>query len=300
MTYPDIRQLRSFVALAESGTFTGASKVLNVTQSAISHSIRSLEESLDVTLVDRQGKKAVLTREGDVLYKTASAVLSGIEQGLTDLEGLRLWGQGRVRIGAPNTLCRQLIPTVLREFRDCFPQCEVLVEAGDTAQLLKKLDKSEIDLVVGLKMPPTPPVEFFPLFEDELIIAVSPMHEWAAGKISIRNDDARHQLILYSRASETYRLVDDFFAQRGVKLKSPLTLGDMEAIKGLAEVGMGGAVLAPWIAKAELESGKLVALPFKNPTITRTWGYYSREKRKLSLVEDTFLGILEQVGKTLR
>ena len=296
---PDLRQLRSFVALAESGSFTTAAKNLRLTQSAISHSVRSLEEALTTKLVDRHGKRSVLTREGELIYQTASRVLSDLESSLSEIESLRKWGQGRIRVGMTHALCHHLLPTVLREFRDCFAHCEVTVEAGDTASLLGKLDNSEIDLAIGLELPDAHGVEFSPLFMDELVIAVAPHHDWAGGQIKTEEGNSRHQLILYSRQSETFRLVNQFFDKLGARLKSPMVLGDMEAIKSLAMAGIGGGVIASWFAKAEFESGKLVALPFKNPSIRRTWGCYLRTKRKLSLVEETFVGVCEMAGKNL-
>lgn len=296
---PDIRQLRSFVALAETGSFTAAAKSLKLTQSAISHSVRSLEEAMDVTLVDRHGKKSVLTREGELVFRSASRVLAELSGAMTEVEGLREWGQGRIRIGMTHSLCHHLLPTVLREFRDCFPQCEVMVECGDTAELVTKLAGSDIDLAIGVELTTAGNLEFSPLFIDELIIAVSPQHEWSGGKISIDEENSRHQLILYSRQSETFRLVNQFFDNLGARLISPMILGDMGAIKSLAMAGIGGGVIASWYARDELAKGQLVALPFKDPSIRRSWGCYTRPKRALSLVEETFVGICELSGKNL-
>lgn len=296
---PDIRQLRSFVALAESGTFTGAAKELGLTQSAVSHSVKSLEETLKTILVDRQGKKVVLTREGELMYRTGARVMRELHEGMSEIEGLQKWGQGRIRVGMTSALCHHLLPTVLREFRDSFPHCDVQVETADTAVLVEMIERGTIDFALGLDLGGTRRMQFSPIFEDSLVIAVAPTHPWAGGKIEIDENNIRHQLILYSRQSETYRLVNEFFEGLGARLRTPMVLGDMEAIKALALSGVGGGVIAPWVAQEELEKSKLIALPFRNPSIKRTWGVYTKTRRELSLIEETFVGVCELSGKNL-
>ncbi len=136
---PDLRQLRAFVAVAEEGSFTLAARRIFVTQSAVSHSLRSLEEQLSCKLLDRSGKRVLVTSEGELLLKRSKRVIFELEQAGRDLDGLRRWGQTRIRIGAPHTLCHFLIPSVLREFRDCFPRCEPVIEAytGASREVLR-------------------------------------------------------------------------------------------------------------------------------------------------------------------
>ncbi len=129
---PDLRQIRAFVAIAEEGSFTLAAKKIFVTQSAVSHAIRTLEEQLSCSLLDRSGKGVSLTESGELLIVRCRSILSEIASASRDLERLHRWGQSRLRVGATHSLCRYLLPTVLREFRDCFPRCETVIEAADT------------------------------------------------------------------------------------------------------------------------------------------------------------------------
>ncbi|MEO7101482.1 MAG: LysR family transcriptional regulator, partial [Luteolibacter sp.] len=143
---PDLRQLRAFVAVVEEGSFTLAARRIFVTQSAVSHSLRTLEEQLSCRLLDRTGKRVAVTAEGELLLRRCKRVIFELEQASRDLDGLRRWGQTRIRIGAPHSLCHFLIPSVLREFRDCFPRCEPVIEAGDTTVLLDRLAGADLDL----------------------------------------------------------------------------------------------------------------------------------------------------------
>jgi len=121
---PDLRQLRALVAVAEEGSFTLAARKLFVTQSAVSHSLRTLEDQLGCRLLDRSGKRVAVTSEGEILLKRCKRVIYELDQATRDLDGLKRWGQTNIRVGAPHSLCHFLIPSVLREFCDCFPRCE--------------------------------------------------------------------------------------------------------------------------------------------------------------------------------
>lgn len=290
---PDLRQLRAFVAVAEEGSFTLAARRIFVTQSAVSHSLRSLEEQLSCRLLDRSGKRVTLTSEGELLLKRCKRSLYELEQASRDLDGLRRWGQTRVRIGAPHTLCHFLIPSVLREFRDCFPRCEPLIEAGDTTVLLDQLASSNLDLVVGLKPRGHSDEGYRPMFRDRLAFVVSPFHPWAAEGAPIESTLHDHQFIIYAKATETHRLIEEWLEGRGVRSRKDLVLGDMQAIKEMAKIGIGVGIVAPWVAAREIEEGSLCVVNMKGPAIEREWGVFHSQKREPSLVEEAFIGLCE-------
>ncbi|MGE9271553.1 MAG: LysR family transcriptional regulator [Verrucomicrobiales bacterium] len=296
---PDLRQLRAFVAVADEGSFTLAAKKLFLTQSAISHSMRALEDSLGCRLLSRLGKKTVLTEEGAVFLKRCRAVLSELEQAGRELDGLKRWGQSRIRIGAPHSLCQFLLPTVIREFRDCFPRCEPSIEAGDTEALLEKLDEHELDLVLGLELKTGRDEGVRQLFRDRMTFVVSPVHPWAERCEPNEDDFEKVQFIIYARASGTHRLVEEYFASKGVRPRAPLVLGDMEAIKEMSKIGIGVGIVADWVVRREVEEGSLVALSEGGHDIEREWSVFWNPERPLSLVEETFVGISGMVGKSL-
>lgn len=296
---PDLRQLRAFVSVADEGSFTLAAKKLFLTQSAISHSMKALEDSLGCRLLERLGKKTVLTEEGEVFLRRCRRVLGELEDAGRELDGLKRWGQGRIRIGAPHSLCQFLLPTVLREFRDCFPRCEPTIEADDTAKLLERMADHDLDIVLGLRTKSTPTEGYRKIFSDKMIFVVPPMHPWAeTGRVN-PDDIEKVQFIIYARATETHRLVEEHFEKLGIRPRPPLVLGDMEAIKGMAKIGLGVGIVAPWVAKREFDEGSLIPIPVGGEAIEREWGLFFKSDRILSLIEETFAGIAEMVGVEL-
>lgn len=296
---PDLRQLRAFVAVADEGTFTLAAKKLFLTQSAISHSMRALEESVGCKLLTRLGKRTVPTGEGEVFLRRCRRVLGELELAGRELDGLKRWGQNRIRIGAPHSLARFLLPTVLREFRDCFPRCEPSIESGDTAHLLERLRDHELDVVIGLRPRDAGDVDSQPMFRDSMMFLVPPVHEWAEARIAPTEEIESTQFIIYARSTETHRLVEDYFTALGIRPRAPLVLGDMEAIKEMSKVGIGVGILAPWVATREIEEGSLVTVPVGGPPIEREWAVFWNRDRPLSLIEETFAGIAAMIGSEL-
>src|SRR5882762_2824663 len=113
MNHPlDSRQLRAFATLARTGSFTLAAKELYLSQSAVSHSMKALEQDVGCRLLDRMGKKVMLTQAGEHLLQHAEKILQEMSSARASLEQLGKWGHGRLRIGASTTACHYILPTV--------------------------------------------------------------------------------------------------------------------------------------------------------------------------------------------
>ncbi|CAM2839241.1 LysR family transcriptional regulator [Rariglobus hedericola] len=292
----DSRQMLAFATLARRGSFTMAAKDLFLTQSAVSHTIKTFEREMGVRLFDRVGKKVHLTQAGEQLLPPVERILREMQDARTALEELQNWGQGRLRVGASTTACHHILPTVLREFKQSFPSCVIKIESGDHPRQLELLRSNQVDIALTLESESNAAdLVFRPLFEDELRFLVSPMHPWAAKRKAPREDIAAETLVLYNKSSYTFRLVDEYFREEGVSMQNVIELGSMEAIKELVKIGMGAGVLAPWIAREELAKGALVSIPLGKRKLKRRWGVSFLKGRKLPLAEETFAGLCEAV-----
>lgn len=301
MTPPlDSRQLRAFVNLARTGSFTQTARELHLSQSAVSHSMKALEREVGCRLLDKLGKKAVLTQAGEQLLFHAERILGEMSQARAELGRLGKWGQSRLRLGASTTACQHILPGVLREFKDSFPNCAVTIEPGDTPEMIEALRAHKIDLAVNLEPDRGEQLDFRPLFTDELSFLLSPQHPWAkAGKVR-REEIAQQSYILYGQKSYTFRLIEQYFREEDIVLHSLLELGSMEAIKELVKLGLGISILALWTARKELEEGSLVALPLGKRKLRRRWGVLHWKGRRLSLVEETFAALCKTVAEDLQ
>ncbi len=296
----DSRQLRAFATLARTGSFTQAARELHLSQSAVSHSIRALESEVRCRLLDRLGKNVTLTQAGEQLLAHAEKILAEMELARQGLNQLGRWGHGRLRLGASLTACQYLLPTVLREFKESFPQCVIQIEAGDTAPAVELLRERRIDLALVVDPHLEPQFQLQPLFADELQFILSPLHPWAVGGRVDRHEIVRQNFILYTRASRMHESIDAYFRAEGRELPTSIELGNTEAIKELVKLGLGVSILAPWVAQAEIRAGSLVAMPLGKRKLRRRWGLLSWRGRRRSLAGETFGGVCAAVTTSLR
>ena len=142
----DSRQLRAFVTLARTGSFTLTAKELYLSQSAVSHSMKALEQDVGCRLLDRMGKKVLLTQAGEQLLRSAQKILEEMSEARESLQHLGKWGRTRLRIGASTTACQYILPEVLNEFKKSYPQAMITVEPGDTREAMELFRFKEVPL----------------------------------------------------------------------------------------------------------------------------------------------------------
>ncbi|MGI8966661.1 MAG: LysR family transcriptional regulator, partial [Limisphaerales bacterium] len=268
----DSRQLCAFAVLARCGSFTLAAKELCLSQSAVSHSMKALQEEVGCLLLNRMGKKVLLTQAGEQLLHHAEKILMEMEAARTSLVRLGKWGQSRLRIGASETACQYILPSVLRQLKEKFPQCLLSIAPGDTSEALELICDQQIDLALVLMPQEEKQFEFHPLFTDEMVFLTDPFHPWAKEGRVIRSEIPRQNYILYNKTSYTFRMVEEYFREEKMTLNTVIELGSMEAAKEFVKLGLGVSILAPWIAQKELREKSLVAFPLGKRKLKRTWG----------------------------
>lgn len=291
----DARRLRAFTLLAREGSFSAAAAVLNLTPSAMSHSIKAFEEEMGAPLFERRGHHAVLTAAGERLLPHAERILRQMRSARLEMQSLLQWGKGTLRIAAPASACQYFVPAVLLEFRECFPDCTLNITAVDAEAAIRLVDEGRVDLAICVKAELPATLKWHQLFTDTLQFYVSPMHPWAGMKRLGRKDLAGQPIIVYDRSAITSRLILAALKKVGVPPVDLLSLGSMEAIKEMVKVGLGAGVLAPWVTARETEAGSLVSVPFQGVPMRRDWGVISYEGQPLSFMAETFLGLCREV-----
>ena len=285
----DSRQLRAFVTLAKTASFTRCGQELFLSQSAVSHSLKGLENDIGCRLFDRLGKRMHLTPAGEHLLHYAEKILHEMASARESITRLGKWGKGRLRLAASSTVCRYILPNVLRDFRKEFPDWLVSLELADAPQAVELLRERAIDLAFTLAPPAADSFEFVPLFTDELAFLVAPGHPWSALGRVVREDIPTQNFILYRQPSHTFQLVEKYFHREGMVLRLAIETGSMDAIKELVKLGLGVGVLAPWVARRELEEKSLLALPLGKRKLKRSWGVLRAHGGKPGLAEETLV-----------
>jgi DNA-binding transcriptional LysR family regulator len=295
----DVHQMRVFLAVAQNLGFTRAAERLGMTQSAVSHQIANLESAVGAPLLIRQPRSVSLTDAGLVMAQHARKVLAAIDEAQAAVRQVIKPNQGRLRIGASSSACQYIIPEALREFRECFPDYTLSITPGDTPLVTELLLEGSLDLGVVIKSERQRKLTYHELFTDDLAFLVSPLHPWArAGRVD-RSQMAGQRMVLYSRGSTTFQMLERYFARMRVPLHDWIELGEMGAIKELVKLGLGVSVMAPWTAQSEVAERSLVMLPLPGGPLKRKWSIATLRGRARSVAEQTFIGLCQSVSATL-
>src|SRR5690606_34515572 len=170
-----------------------------------------LERDAGCALMARMGKRVMPTPAGEYLLHHAEKALCEIAAARATLAQVKDWTGERLRVGASATLCQYVLPPVLREFQESFPRSNLSLYPADTGQALQMFEQDKIDMAFCIEPKADPGLLFEHLFWDELTFLVHQQHPWAlAGKVD-RSELPRQNIILYTRSSYTYRLIQDYF-----------------------------------------------------------------------------------------
>jgi DNA-binding transcriptional LysR family regulator len=255
----EIRQLRAFTVIAETRTFTAAAQHLHVTQAAISMQIRQLEMEAGALLFIRTPRRVVLTEAGEKLLERAQLILREHDAALAELAELAGAGRGRLRLGSASAMVTATpLPRILKELSQLHPRAEISVSTGTSAALVKQILAGELDMAFVSLPVEARNVQTEVLLRDQLVAIASPRHRLARQRIISPFALAGERLILGERGGNTRRLIDEFFAQAGLKPTVAMELSRQAAIKNMVESDMGIGIVPLRTAREEVEEGRLV------------------------------------------
>jgi len=270
-----LNQLRTFLAVAETGSVRAAAQELVVTQAAVSASVAALQRSLGVALVTPDGRGLRLTDAGTSYARYARRILGLLDEAGRAAAAAADPERGELRIAAVTTAAEQIVPGILSGFRRRHPQTGVRLEAGNRDRVRGLLDRHEVDLVVGGRPEPGWDVAVHGVRAHELVVVAAP--ELAAAAQAGGGEDgalppwlARQTWLLREPGSGTRASTDALLADLDI---SPLTLmvGSNVAIRESAQVGLGVTLLSRDAVAAELAAGKLVAIAVPGTPLHRDW-----------------------------
>ncbi|MCU1267931.1 MAG: hypothetical protein JWM21_4249 [Acidobacteria bacterium] len=255
----EIRQLRAFVAIAESGTFTAGAVRVHVTQAAVSMQIRQLENEVGAKLFIRAPRNVILTEAGEKLLERARHILIEHDAALEEIAELAGARRGRLRIGSASAgVTSDLLPRILKGMRREYANADISVTSGTSDALVQQILTAEIDIAFVSLPVEARGIHTERLNEDQLVAIASPRHAQARQRTVSAYALAGERLILGERGGNTRRLIDEFFAQAGVKPTVAMELSRQAAIKRMVEEDMGVGVVPLQSVRDEVDKGRLV------------------------------------------
>ena len=241
----ELRQLRSFLAVARLRHFTRASRELHIAQPALSQQIRRLEAELGVDLLWRTSRRVRLTEAGEVLAVRAQRALAELDSAVAELQELGGLVHGRLTVGALPAVGPLDPPALLASFHAAHPGIDLFLREETADEVLALLRSDELDLAISFVDPEGSAADVgrVVLFEEELVLVVARDHPLAARDQVRPADLAGEALIVTTPGSAIRRTIEQALAATGVSARIAFESNERATLLGLAGRGMGVAVL---------------------------------------------------------
>jgi DNA-binding transcriptional LysR family regulator len=285
----DTQNLKAFVLVAETGSFSNAAARLHLTQPAVSKRIALLEQQLETELFDRIGRNVSLTEAGRALLphaRTISNQLADAEQSVRDLSG-RV--SGKLLLATSHHIGLHRLPSVLSLFSKTCPSVNIDIEFMDSEQAYELVMQGKVELAVVTLAPTSEPsIITRPLWQDPLNFMVAKDHELAAMKKTDLKRLSTSPAILPGLNTYTGQIVKRLFDRHELPLQVSMATNYLETLRMMATVGLGWTVLPD---SMQDETLAIIAVP--EIKIDRTLGLVYHRGRSLSRAARAFIEILE-------
>ncbi|MDE1157396.1 MAG: pca operon transcription factor PcaQ [Neorhizobium sp.] len=258
------RHLHTFVEVARQKSVVRAAEILNVSQPAVTKTIRELEEALGVAVFERDGRGIRITRYGEVFLRHAGAALTALRQGMDSVSQELFDAAPPVRVGALPTVSTRIMPKAMSAFLEEKTGSRVKIVTGENAVLMEQLIIGDLDLVVGRLASPEKMtgLTFEHLYSEQVVFAVRPGHPLLSAPRSIFERFGDYPVLMPTRGSIIRPIVEQFLIANGVA-GLPTQIETVSDAFGRAFVQSSDAV---WIISAgvvarDVDAGLLALLP---------------------------------------
>jgi DNA-binding transcriptional LysR family regulator len=297
-----LRQLRAFIAVADLGGFTEASRRMHLTQPALSLLVKELESELGLRLLNRTTRKVELSDAGREFYPLAEKVLDDLQSAMRNASDLSLLKRGVVRICAPQVLACSLLAPVIAAYGRLRPGVEVRLVDALVDTMLQPLASGEVDVTLGPSLGANradPGLQREALFDSPFVLWCRPDHPLTAKKTVPWTQLLQHQIIVSAVdfSNRFLPLLREHLGEEAIDAALEGSFGQTRRVAsittglGLAEAGLGATIAPRYIAPLARAFG-LVVRPLTQPAMSRTVALYTRRHRELSPAAHDFIAFM--------
>lgn len=275
------RRLQVFYTVAKLLSFTKAAETLHMTQPAVTFQVRQLEEHFNTRLFDRTHNRISLTEAGKRVYEHAEKIFElydRLENAVRELTGEV---SGVLIIGASTTIAEYLLPALLGDFKNKYPDVNVRLKVANTEAIVSMVENNVIDLGV-VEAPVANKNLAVELCKDDQLVAIVPHDHPLAQQSVVKPEDVlKYPFISREEGSGTREVIIEYLGEHGVNtagLNIIMELGSSEAIKGAVEAGIGITILSRATMEKELKLGTLTAIPL-DPQLDRPFSFVHQKQK---------------------
>ncbi|MDQ3206885.1 MAG: LysR family transcriptional regulator [Pseudomonadota bacterium] len=277
-----LKPLRAFCQTARLGSVSRAAEALFLSQPAVTLQLQALERDVGVQLLERSGRRLVLTREGAELYELARPLVEGFDGlGAAFREKVRGLDAGELNVAAGSSTILYLLPRIVAAFREAHPQVRLSLHNVTGASGLDLLRSDGVDLAVGSMLDVPGDLDYAPVYRFDPML-ITPLDHPLAGKTDLTLQDlSPYGLILPPQRLTTYRMVDLVFQRNAVPYTVALEVGGWEVIKQYVAMGMGISIVTA-ICLTRTDRERLAARSLEAYFPSRSYGVVVRKGKHLS------------------
>lgn len=287
-----IKPLRAFFQVARLGSVSRAALALALSQPAVTLQVQALERAVGVDLFDRNGRRLLLSREGEVFYELARPLMEGLE-GLDGAfrERLQALDAETLDIAAGSSTIVYLLPGIVEAFRERHPEVDLRLHHVGGEEGLDLLRSERVDFAVGSMLEVPADLEYAPAYNFEPMLILPPGHP-LADKPTLRLEDLTpHGLILPPQRLTTYRMIDLVFQRAHVPYTVALEVEGWEVIKQYVAMGFGISIVTA-ICLTDADRARLAVRSLAGLFPARSYGVVKRRGRYLSPQARAFVGVI--------
>ena len=251
---------RVFKEVAEVGNITAAAQALYISQSAVSQSIKQLENDLQTRLFSRNSRGVTLTAEGKMLYEYVRSAMGLLETGEEKLSQTRELQMGQLVIGASDTVTSQFLLPYLDGFHREHPAIHIQIISGRSHKVLGLLRSGKVDIAFASTPADDAGLRIYPCFDTHAIFVAGAEYPCDFRHVYTLEEIAAFPLILLERKASSRLYLERFFLQNGLKLNPEIELGARSLLVDLAAIGFGVAGVTEEFVRKELDSERLKKL----------------------------------------
>ena len=294
----EMRHLRLVQTLATEGTLTAAGERLYLSQSALSHQLKEIEDEFGVKLFRRFKRRMFLTAAGQRFLDGAHVVLSEIDKVRDDISRLSSGETGTLRIAACRSLGFRWLPGIVNSFKNAYPGVEISIDPLWDHDPTNRVLAGAVDLAITNSKNDSRGLVYLKLFDDELVAVVRSDHRWASKDNVTARLLADENLVTFDFPMNGMDIRSTMLAPSGVTPKSVITLPTIEAIVDMVRGGAGVAVLNSWPVRPFLADGELQTVRLGRRGIQRSWFAAVTDDDHKPPYIARFIGLLAHQGRS--
>jgi len=245
----EIRHLRLIKTVAEEKGITRSLDKLFLTQSAVSHQLRDIEERIGCKIFYRSKNQWLLTSEGKILYDTAVRILSELDQAMDKVSGMREGHVGTIRISTGCYTSYHWLPAFLTRMKVLYPKLDVQIVVEATHRPLQNLLDNVLDLEITSDPADDKSLKYIELFKDEVMAVISVNDEASRKKFLSAEDFKTQSLIIYSYPLESVSVYQHFLKEQKIMPKEIIAIPLTEVALEMVKAGMGIMTMPKWALK---------------------------------------------------